>query len=115
MIYRWTAWKTLPARADAIRAEAGPGVYEICNATTREQLAFGCARNVAAALRSIIEPRGLRKWLLLRRGPRFNVADAEFRFWPTANFAEAKAVIDLIRDRRGALIRRFTAARPWDF
>jgi hypothetical protein len=86
-------------------------VYEICNTATREQVAFGYARNVTEALRDILEPRGLRKWLSFRRGPRFAIGEVEYRFWPTATFADAKGLIGVIRGQRGAVLRRFTSAR----
>lgn len=110
---RWTAWASFPdiRRGGDIQAPAGPGVYEICNASTRERVAFGCARNVPVALRDILQPRGLRKWLLFRRGPRYAIGEVEFRVWPTATFADAKGVVGLIRDRREAMLRRFAAIR----
>ena len=112
MTGRWTTWSTFPLgrRSDEIEASSGPGVYEICNTSTREQVALGCTRNVAAALGAVLNPTGLRKWLSFRRGPRFAVGEVEYRVWPTSTFAEAKAVIDLIQNRRGAVLRRFTAA-----
>jgi hypothetical protein len=113
MTDRWTAWSTFRhgRRDAAVEAWSGPGVYEICNTATREQVAFGCTRNVAEALGAVLNPTGLRKWLSLRRGPRFALNEVEYRVWPTASFAEAKAVIGLVRDRRIAVLRRFTAAR----
>jgi hypothetical protein len=109
---RWTAWTSFPQLSQGgIEASDGPGVYEVCNAATRERLAFGCTRNVEAALGDILEPSGLRKWLSFRRGPRYTPGEAEFRVWPTASFNEAKAVVSLIRDRRGAMLRRFSAVR----
>ena len=113
MSERWTAWTSFPnsLQRDDIRAETGPGVYEVCNISTREQVAFGCAHNIAQALGDILEPRGLRKWLLFRRGPRFATSQVEYRFWPTATFADAKSLIGVFRGRRGSVLRRFTAAR----
>jgi hypothetical protein len=35
----------------------------------------------------------------------------EYRVWPTATLADAQGVIGLIRGRREAVLRRFTAAR----
>jgi hypothetical protein len=109
---RWTSWASFPHDdRHAIQAPAGPGVYEICNIATREQMAFGCTRNVAAALRDTLQPTGLRKWLSFRRGPRYAPGEVEYRVWPTATLADAQGVIGLIRGRREAVLRRFTAAR----
>src|SRR5262245_13918130 len=109
---RWTPWSSFPvSRGGNIPAPPGPGVYEICNASTRERVSFGCTRDVAAALQSIVEPTGLRKWLSFRRGPRFVLREVEYRVWPTSTFAEAKDVLSLIRDRREAMLRRFASIR----
>ena len=46
---RWTGWKSFPDDyyGEYIQAPMGPGLYEVCRASTREQVAFGCTRNVA--------------------------------------------------------------------
>jgi hypothetical protein len=109
---RWTSWASFPLNhRDAIQAPARPGVYEICNIATRDQMAFGYARNVATALRQVIEPTGLRKWLSFRRGPRYAPGEVEYRVWPTATLADAKGVIGVIRGHRKSVLRRFTAVR----
>lgn len=110
---RWTAWTLLPVidRREYSLVPMGPGVYEICHAGTRERVAYGCARDIGAALRDFVEPRGLRKWLGLRRSRRYAPGELEYRVWATATLAEAKAAIAVIRNRREAMMRRFTAAR----
>lgn len=110
---RWTAWASVPVvdRHEYSLVPMGPGVYEVCNAATREQIAYGCARDVAQALRNIVKPRGIRKWLWFRRGQRYAAAELEYRVWATATLSDAKAVIALIRNRREAMLRRFTTAR----
>jgi hypothetical protein len=110
---RWTAWTPIPVldRHEYIQTSMGPGVYEVCNAATRERIAYGCARDVAKALRDIVKPRGLKRWLRLRRGQRYAAAELEYRVWATATLADAKAVVALIHNRREAMLRRFTAAR----
>ena len=46
---RWTGWKSFPDDyyGEYIQAPMGPGLYEVCRSSTREQVAFGCTRNVA--------------------------------------------------------------------
>ena len=70
MTDRWTGWKSFPDdyHGEYIQAPMGPGLYEVCRASTREQIAFGCTRNVANSLCDCLKPRGLRKWLSFRRG-----------------------------------------------
>jgi hypothetical protein len=110
---RWTAWTSLPVidRGEYVQIPMGPGVYEVCHAGTRERIAYGCARDVGAALRNLVHPTGLRKWLWFRRGRRYTAGELEYRVWATSSLSDAKAVIALIRNRREAMMRRFTAAR----
>jgi hypothetical protein len=110
---RWSSWTSFPysLQRDDILAHDGPGVYEVCNTSSREQVAFGCTRNIAEALGDVLQPKGLRKWLLFRHGPRFAISEVEYRFWPTATFADAKSLIGVFRGQRGSVLRRFTAAR----
>jgi hypothetical protein len=110
---RWTAWTSLPAidRGEYLQIPMGPGVYEVCHAGTRERVAYGCARDIGEALRNLVKPGGLRKWLWLRRDRRYAAGELEYRVWATATLADAKAVVALIRNRREAMLRRFTAAR----
>ena len=70
MTDRWTGWKSFPDdyHGEYIQAPMGPGLYEVCRTSTREQVAFGCTRNVAESLCDLLKPRGLRKWLSFRRG-----------------------------------------------
>jgi len=112
MTDHWTSWKFFPDDFydDVLQAPAGPGLYEVCRSSTREQVAFGCARNVADALNELVRPRGIRKWLSFRRGGRYESGELEYRVWPTATLAEAKAVYGLIRERHEAIIRRYVAA-----
>jgi hypothetical protein len=109
---RWTTWKSFPDdyHGEAVQAPIGPGVYEVCNAATRQQLAFGCTRNLARKLGGILKPRGLRKWLSLRRR-RYTTGELEYRVWPTATLSGAKVAMGIIREQRGAMLRRFNAAR----
>ncbi len=59
---RWTDWKSFPDDfyGEFIQAPLGPGLYEVCRSSTREQVAFGCTRNVAEALGDLLRPRGLK-------------------------------------------------------
>jgi hypothetical protein len=58
-----------------------------------------------------LKPRGLRKWLSLRRGRSYDTGELEYRTWPTASLADAKVAISLIRERHEAVMRKYTSAR----
>src|SRR5262249_21252298 len=110
MSERWTPWKPFPDDfyGDFIQAPLGAGLYEVCHSSTREQVAFGCARNVADALGNLLRPRGLKKWLLFRRGRGFETGELEYRTWPTATLSEAKNVLALLRERHEAVMRKYS-------
>ena len=61
MADRWTPWKSFPDDyyGEYIQAPMGPGLYEVCRASTREPVAFGCTRNVADSLCDILKPRDI--------------------------------------------------------
>ena len=113
MADRWTGWKSFPDdyHGEYIQAPMGPGLYEVCRSSTREQIAFGCTRNVAESLCDLLKPRGLRKWLSFRRGPRYDTGELEYRTWQTATLADARAAITMIRERQEAVIRKYSSAR----
>ena len=113
MTDRWTGWKSFPDdyHGEYIQAPMGPGLYEVCRSSTREQIAFGCTRNVAESLCDLLKPRGLRKWLFFRRGERYEIGELEYRTWRTATLADARAAITMIRERQEAVIRKYSSAR----
>jgi hypothetical protein len=110
---RWTGWKSFPDEfhGEYIQAPMGPGLYEVCRSATREQVAFGVTRNVADSLCDVLRPRGLRKWLSFRRGRHYETGELEYRTWPAATMADAKAAANLIRDRHDAVMRKYSSAR----
>ena len=93
MTDRWTGWKSFPDdyHGEYIQAPMGPGLYEVCRTSNREQIAFGCTRNVAESLCDLLKPRGLRRWLSFRRGQPYDTGELEYRTWPTATLADARA------------------------
>jgi hypothetical protein len=113
MADRWTQWKPYPDPyyGEHIAAPTGPGVYEVCDASTREQVAFGCTNNVTNALSSVLKPgkrRGFfRRW---RWRARYQTGQLEYRFWSTDSIADAKVVIDQVLGQREAVWRRFSTA-----
>jgi hypothetical protein len=113
MADRWTAWKSFPDdyHGEYIQAPTGPGLYEVCRASTREQIAFGCTRSVAESLADLLKPRGLRRWLSFRRGPYYDTGELEYRTWPTKSLSDAKATANFIRERHEAVMRKYTSAR----
>jgi hypothetical protein len=116
MIARWTEWKSFP---DAyygayIQAPIGPGLYEVCQTETREQVAFGHSRNVAEALTDLLKPGKVeRRGWFWRSRRRYATGELEYRTWAAATVADAKAAVDQILGQRDAVWRRFSpSARP---
>lgn len=110
MAARWTEWKAFPDayRGETIEAPIGPGVYEVCDAATREQVAFGCTRNVAETLSQVLRAQKTRRASFFRHFRRRKLGDTfEYRAWPTATVADAKVAVGQILGQREALMRRF--------
>jgi hypothetical protein len=110
---RWTVWKSFPDDyfGDYIQAPISPGVYEICRAADRQQLAFGCTQNVAQSLSAFLKPGKVRRrFLFLRLRSRYSTGELEYRFWPTASLADAKVALASIREQRQMVWRRMSAA-----
>ena len=113
MSARWTEWKSYPDAyyGDLIYAPVGPGVYEVCDASTREQIAFGATPNLAGKLTTVLrrgKPRPL--WFLRWGRPRQEREALEYRAWPTPTLADAKVAVGQILDQRTAVVRRFAQA-----
>ena len=110
---RWTGWKSFPDdyHGEYIQAPMGPGLFEVCRASTREPVAFGCTRNVADSLGDVLKPRGLRKWLSFRGKRSYDTGQLEYRTWPTATVADARRVVDMIRERHQAVMRKYASVR----
>jgi hypothetical protein len=113
MADRWTGWKSFPDDfyGEYIQAPIGPGLYEVCRASTREPVAFGCSRNVADSLRDALKPRGLRRWLSFRRRQALDAGELEYRTWATSTLGDARTAIALIRERHMAVMRKYASAR----
>jgi len=111
MSARWTEWKSFPDafHGEQIQAPIGPGVYEVCDASTRAPVAFGSAPNVARTLSEVLMRRKERRPSLLPwRRPKQESGPLEYRAWPTNSLAAAKVAVSQILDQRGRSIRRFT-------
>jgi len=114
MIARWTEWKSFPDayHGEYIQAPIGPGLYEVCQAATREQVAFGYSQNVAEALTELLKPGKVEKWSLFRRSRRrYATGELEYRTWGVASIADAKVAVDQILGQRDAVWRRFSSVR----
>src|SRR5262245_30035514 len=113
MAARWTEWKSYPDayHGELIQAPVGPGVYEVCDAVTREQVAFGPATNIARTLSAVLV-RGKVSWLsyMLFSPPKQNRGTLEYRAWPTATLADARVAANQILNQREAIIRRLVRA-----
>lgn len=113
MTDRWTAWISYPDpyHGEYIQAPIGPGVYEICRASNREQLAFGCTQNVAESLSAFLKPGKVRRrFLFLRSRTRYANGELEYRIWPTPTLSDAKVALNSIREQRQMVWRRMSAA-----
>jgi hypothetical protein len=113
MTDRWTGWKSFPDDyyGEYVQAPIGPGVYEVCVSSTREQVAFGCTQNVAEALCDILKPGKTRKrFFFLRRRARYATGELEYRTWPTETLADAKVALSSIRELRDQAWRRYAAS-----
>ena len=86
-------------------------MFEVCLASTREPIAFGCTRNVADSLGDVLKPHGLRKWLSFRGKRSYDTGELEYRTWPTATVADARLVVGIIRERHQAVMRKYASAR----
>lgn len=113
MADRWTQWKPFPdpLHGEYIAAPLGPGVYEVCDASTREQVAFGCTYNVAEALAAVLKPGRVKKRSFFRRvRERYRTSELEYRTWATGSLSDARVVVDQILGQREAVWRRFSTA-----
>ena len=111
MSLRWTEWKSYPDayHGEYIQAPIGPGLYEVCHASSREQVAFGYTQNVAEALSSLLKPGKVqRRSFFWRRRTRYANGELEYRTWQTATLADAKVAVEQILSRREAVVRRFS-------
>jgi hypothetical protein len=111
---RWTGWKSFPDDyyGEYVQAPIGSGVYEVVRSSTREQVAFGCAQNVAEALCTVLKPgkKMRRKYFFFGARARQATGELEYRTWPTATLGDAKVAAHSIRGARDAAWRRYAAA-----
>ena len=114
MSTRWTEWKSYPDayHGELIQAPVGPGVYEVCDASTREQVAFGSSPNVASKLSEVLmrgKPQKLAflRWSRAKQGR----CSLEYRAWRTPTLADARIAVSQILDQRGAVLRRFAQSK----
>jgi hypothetical protein len=114
MIVNWSDWKPYPSavRAGAFDAPTGPGLYEVCHVATGEQVAFGSAADVAAALAAVMEPQGW-SWSWFRRSvrPRHNPFELEYRTVAADSVASARVAASQLLAHREAMWRRYAATR----
>jgi hypothetical protein len=105
MIGTWTEWKHYPkARGETIIAPIGPGIYEVCDASSGALFAFGAVDNVAQALAVLhVTPKSLTSWLT-KREPE-NLPNLEYRTCATTTKAEAKMAAERMIGRRETYLR----------
>jgi hypothetical protein len=103
-LHAWSNWKRLPSADSGNNLEApiGAGLYEVRNALTGHDVAFGSADNVADAL-STLNFNGFRSrfWRVFRGQPRtLQVSELEYRTLATASRAEADTAAHYLSGRR---------------
>jgi hypothetical protein len=109
---RWTEWKPFPDpyHGEYIAAPLGPGVYEVCDASTRDQVAFGCTQKLADSLAGVLKSGKARKKSFFSRRQPLRSGALEYRTWAPGSLADAKVAVDQILGQRQAVFRRFSAA-----
>jgi len=115
VLHTWSSWKRFPGvdSGNNLEAPIGAGVYEVRNALTGGDVAFGATDNVADTL-STLNFNGFRSRLrrLLRGQPRkVRVADLEYRTLATASRAEADTAVHYVFGRRRTAWRLRIASR----
>jgi hypothetical protein len=94
-MHTWSSWKHYPdaESGDNLEAPISAGVYEVRNALTGREVAFGATDNVADALSRLKGIGGFRSRFLrmiLGQPPIPPVSDLEYRTLATANRVEAE-------------------------
>jgi hypothetical protein len=102
--HTWSSWKRFPDpdSGNNLEAPIGAGLYEVRNALTGGEVAFGSADNVADTL-STLNFNGFRSrfWRVFRGQPRtLHIPDLEYRTLATANRAEADTAAHYFFRRR---------------
>lgn len=109
MVQVWSRWKRFPdvESGDNVEAPMGPGVYEVRHTSTGRLMAFGHAGNVANAIAELKIDRGNALTRLFKPAPLTSrVSELEYRTWPAASRAEAKAAAQRLNGLRQAAWRR---------
>ena len=109
---RWTGWKSFPDdyHGEYIQAPIGPGLYEVCRASTGEQVAFGCTRERRrVAVRGSEAARARASWPFVPPRSRRAIAPASWNTAPGRRrpLADAKIAAELMLAQRQAVMRRF--------
>lgn len=103
-LHTWSSWKRFPSAdvGNNLEAPISPGLYEVRNALTGGEVAFGSADNVADAV-STLNLNGFRSrfWRVFSGQPRtLRVTDLEYRTLATATRAEADIAAHYFFGRR---------------
>ena len=112
---RWTGWKSFPDdyHGEYIQAPMGPGVYEVCRASTREQIAFGCTRNVAESLCDRAEAARASQVAVVPARPALRHRRAGVPDLADRDAGRRQDAVSLIRERHEAVMRKYSLrARP---
>ena len=107
----WAAWKFFPdSRSGAhLDAPIGPGVFEVRDIETGEQVAFAPSRNVARSLATLMPPArsGLRALFLDRNRLGPSGHELEYRTRSARTIREAKAIVACLNGRRHVAVVSF--------
>jgi hypothetical protein len=100
----WAAWKFFPdpRSGEYLDAPFGPGVFEVRDIETGEQVAFAPSRNVARSLATLMPPSrsGLRALFPHRTRLMHPGHELEYRTRPARTIREAKAIVACLNGRR---------------
>jgi hypothetical protein len=109
MVSNWTAWKAFPdpRQGGQLEAPIGPGLYEVRDTADNGLVAFGPSSSVARDLAKMM-PNGSLGFFANWFGapPPAATEQLEYRTWPAATYAEARANAERLTGRRNVYMRR---------
>jgi len=110
--HSWAEWRAFPdpETGGHLMAPIGPGVFEVRDTGTGEQIVFDCSDNVARSLASLAPHPRRGFGLFFRRAANSLKSTLEYRTCPAPTRHEARALVRRFYERRGAYIRRRTLA-----
>jgi hypothetical protein len=109
----WSQWRLFPDPQSGIPFDAatGPGLFEVRNIGTGEQVAFAVSADVANSLATLISPpASVLRSIFTRRRISHRSIDLEYRTCAAASMSEARSEADRLNGLRRAYLQRRKAA-----